>query len=250
MARIKKRRFLTHKKVLSMIKRSMKAKRPFSLVRVGDGENIVLAQKGVWSIRRVLRTKWARNSRKSNQKGVKLPNIRLRNQMIRALRRASIVGIPHRHEKEIRAAQKYLRPLTEKTFRRYKIKPKRVCHTFINRHLPEKKEFWNMLRGKRVLLISKWAKQFRRYVAKNYPKHRILIKPVRFSNYKQMNKVLRKVKNIKADIVLVSAGVNALVLVDRLARRQGRVAIDFGKSPMLILKRDRRIRPWKHKKKK
>ena len=155
-----------------MIKRNMIAKKPFSLVRVGDGENIVLAQKGVWSIQKVLRTSWARKSRKTNKKGVKLPNIRLRNQMIRALRRASLVAIPHRHDNEIKADEKYLRPLTEKAFSRYKINPTHVCHTFINRHLPEKKEFWNMLRGKKVILISKWANQFNRYVEKNYPNHR------------------------------------------------------------------------------
>ena len=231
-----------------MIKRNMTAKKPFSLVRVGDGENIVLAQKGVWSIQKVLRTSWARKSRKTNKKGVKLPNIRLRNQMIRALRRASIVAIPHRHDKEIKADEKYLRPLTEKAFSRYKINPTCVCHTFINRHLPEKKEFWNMLRGKKVILISKWANQFNRYVEKNYPNHRIRIVPVRFSNYRQMKWILRKVEPIKADIVLVSAGVNAVILVEKLARTQNRVALDFGKSPMLILKKDRRVHPWKPKK--
>jgi len=248
MARIKKRKFLSHSKVLSMIKRSMKAKRPFSLVRVGDGENIVLAQKGVWSIKKVLRTNWAKNSRRTNKKGVRLPNIKLRNQMIHALRRASVVGIPHRREKEIKASKKYLRPLTEKAFKKYKIKPRNVCHTFINRHLPESSDFWEMLKGKRVILISSWANQFQRYVKRNYPRHRIRIIPVRFSNYRQMNKILRKVKPIKADIVLVSAGVNAVVLVEKLARLQKRVAMDFGKSPMLILKRDRRIRPWKPQK--
>lgn len=231
-----------------MIKRRMRLKQPFSLVRVGDGENIVLAQQGVWPIRKVLRTKWAKRSRKTNKKGVKLPNIQLRNQMIVALRRASLIGIPYWKEREIKAKQKYLRPLTEKAFRRYNIRPKRVCHTFINRHMPERKEFWNMLKGKRVLLISKWANRFKRYVKKNYPKHRIRIIPVRFSNYHQIQPIFRKVRPIKADIALVSTGVNALILVDRLAREQGRVAIDFGKTPMLILQKDRRVRPWKPKK--
>ncbi|RKD22720.1 hypothetical protein BEP19_10730 [Ammoniphilus oxalaticus] len=245
---LKKRKFLSHKKVLSLIKRRMRTKRPLSLVRVGDGENIVLAQQGVWPIRKVLRTKWAKKSRRSNKKGVSLPNMRLRNQMIRALRRASIVGIPHRKERQIKAKRIFLRPLTEKNFRKYKIKPRHVCHTFINRHLPEKKEFWDMLKGKRVILISKWAKQFRRYVKNNYPKHRIRIIPISFSNYNQINRILKRVKPIKADIVLVSTGVNALVLVDQLARTQRRVAIDFGKAPMLILKRDKRVRPWKPRK--
>lgn len=247
MARIKNRKFLTHRKILSMITRRMKAKKPFSLVRVGDGENIVLAQKGIWSIKKVLRTGWARRSRKSNKKGVRLPNIKLRNQMIRALRRASVIGIPRQHEKEIKASKKYLRPLTEKAFKKYKIKPKQVCHTFINRHLPEDRAFWDMLKGKRVILISTWAHPFKNYVKKYYPKHRIRIIPIRFSNYRQMNKILKQVKPIKADIILVSAGVNAVVLVEKLARLQKRVAIDFGKSPMLILKRDRRIKPWKPK---
>ncbi len=250
MGKIKKRPFLSNHEVLSIIEQHMNEKKPLSLIRIGDGENIVLAQKRVWPIRKVLRTKWARESRRSNQKGVRLPNIRLRNKMIRALRRATIVAIPRKHDKEIQASQRVLRPLTEKCFKKYKIKPKRVCHTFINRHLPEKQAFWEMLRGKKVILISKWAKKFRKYVKRNYRNYNIKIKPVRFSNFKQIKPVLRRVKRMKADLVLVSAGVSALILVDKLAHIQQRVAVDFGKSPMLILQKDRRVKPWKPPKKK
>lgn len=249
MGKIKKRSFLSYDEVLSIMERHMNEQKPFSLVRIGDGENIVLAQKGVWPIRKVLSTKWARNSRKSNQKGVRLPNIDLRNKMIRAIRRATIVAIPRKHDKEIQADQRYLRPLTEKCFKKYGLKPKNVCHTFVNRHLPEQPAFWEMLRDRKVILISKWAKKFKKYVKKNYRQYNIKIKPVRFTNFKQINPVLKKVKPMKADLVLVSAGVSAVVLVDKLAHTQKRVAMDFGKTPMLILKKNRRVKPWKPKKK-
>lgn len=244
MARKKKRKFLSNDEVLSIIGKRLEKGKPFSLIRIGDGENICLAQKKVWSIKKVLRSEWAQNSRKSNVKGVKLPNLRLRDKMIRAIRRADIVGIPHKNEKEILANKKYLRSLTEKCFQKYKLDPPNICHTLVNRHLPEKKAFWDLLKDRNVMVISKWAKAFRKHVRKTYPSHNIKIIPVKFDNFSQIDKVLKKIKPIDADIVLVSAGVNALVLVDKLKRTQKRIAIDFGKSAMFMVKHKKRIHPW------
>lgn len=250
MSNLWNRPFLSEEDVLSLIKAHIQRKKPFSLIRIGDGENICLAQEGVWPIQTVLETTWAKNSRISNQKGVRLPNLRLRDKMIRAIRRATVVGIPRENDQEILTSQIYLRPLTEQCFLKYQLIPNAVCHTFVNRHLPEKKDFWMMLKGKKVILISKWAHPFKKFVQKNYPKFNISIIPIKFNNYDQIKPVLKKVKPLKADLVLVSAGVNALILVDKLAHTQNRVAIDFGKTPMLILKKNRRVNPWMPKRKK
>ncbi|WP_018131686.1 GT-D fold domain-containing protein [Effusibacillus pohliae] len=240
------RTMLSTEQVIQFIDQAVCKKVPFCLVRVGDGENIVLAQRFVMPINRVLKTRWGRLSQKTNRKGIRLPNERARDQMIEALKRADLVGIPHYEERELLAPQKYLRPLTDQCFKKYGIRPQFVCHTLVNRHLVEKKSFWEMLQGRRVAVISKWADPFAKLVEKEYGDFDIqIVARIPFSHYDQIDQTVREMKRVKCDIVLISAGVNAVILAEKLAREQGRVAIDFGKSAMFMVKRNARIRPWR-----
>ncbi|MEX2414556.1 MAG: GT-D fold domain-containing glycosyltransferase, partial [Paenibacillaceae bacterium] len=66
-------RYLLLPSVVRRIQYAIQHKRAFSLVRIGDGENIVLAQKTVWPLRKVLREPWAIRSNRGH-KGVNLPN--------------------------------------------------------------------------------------------------------------------------------------------------------------------------------
>ncbi|GAX92003.1 GT-D fold domain-containing glycosyltransferase [Effusibacillus lacus] len=238
---------LKTEEVIEIIDQAIRAKKPFSLVRVGDGENLVLAQQHVMPIKRVIRTRWGRRSRTTKTKGIRLPNTTARDRMIEAIKRADLVGIPDYNDGELKAPQKYLRPLTNKCFKAYGIRPKRVCHTLVNRHLVEKKSFWEMLRGRKVALISKWADSFADLVNKQYPEFNIkIVKRISFSQYNQIKDTVRRMKNVECDIVLISAGVNAVILAEKLAREQKRVAIDFGKSAMFMVQNNTdRLQPWK-----
>ena len=242
----KPQRMMTTLEVIRRVSRAMKEGRPLSVVRVGDGENICLAQYKVWPIRKVLSTRWARLSRRTNWKGVRLPNKKLRDQLVDAIRRADIVGIPYDNDKEILAPQDTLRPLTDRCFARYGIRPKALCHTFVNRHMVEYAEFWEMLRGKKVAVISRWAGKLKRWVRRRYGALGIdFVRLIRIDRYEQIPEVLRKMKKVDCDIVLVSAGVNAVILAERLAREQGRVAVDFGKSAVFMVTGNRKVRPWR-----
>jgi hypothetical protein len=236
---------LTTFEVIDEIRKAMDEKKPLSVVRVGDGENICLTQYKVWPIHKTLSTRWAILSRRSNRKGVRLPNVKLRDQLIAAIKKADIVGIPYHKDKEILAKHQYLRPLTDTCFKKFNIHPKKLCHTFVNRHMVEHSEFWEMLKGKKAVVISRWAKDFKKLVDKRYDEFNIeIVKSIRMDRYEEIPKVLHKMESVDCDIVFISAGVNAVILAQKLAYEQGRIAIDFGKSAVFMVKGDRKVLPY------
>jgi|GEM_PF-4388735 len=102
--------------VLRRIERALVQKEPLSLVRIGDGEHIVLAQKSIWPMKKELREPWAQKSRRG-QKGVTLPNLKVRNEIVHAIRTASIVGILPRNDTTIKAPAYLKRKLTDQVFK-------------------------------------------------------------------------------------------------------------------------------------
>lgn len=238
--------WLSTLEVICKIKDALDEKKPLSIVRVGDGENICLTQYKVWPIKRTLATRWAKLSRRSDQKGVRLPNKELLKKLVKSLKRADIVGIPYYNDPEIHADQMYLRTLTDEVFEKHDIRPNLLCHTFVNRHMVEYPEFWGMLRGKRVAFISRWGKDFRKLVNNQYSELDIqFVKVIRMKNFKKIPKVIRQMEKVNCDIVFISAGVNAVILAQKLAEEQNRVAIDFGKAAAFMLTGDSRVKPWK-----
>lgn len=232
--------------VIGKIAKALEEKTPLSVVRVGDGENLCLAQYHVWPIRKVLKTRWGTLSRKTKWKGVRLPNVKLREALIQSIKKADIVGIPYEDDKEILAEKSnHLRPLTDACFERYGIRPKAICHTFVNRHMVEYEEFWEMLRGKRIAIISRWGNDFKKWVSKKYNAFDIkFVKTIRIDRFEQISSVLRKMRSVECDLVFISAGVNAVILAQKLAEKQGRIAVDFGKSAVFMVKGIRKVKPW------
>ena len=231
--------------VIEVVRNALTNKTPLSIVRVGDGENICLSQRKVLPIRKVLSTRWGRLSRTTNWKGVRLPNTQLRDDLIASIKKADIVGIPHYKDKEVLADEQYLRPLTDRCFEAYEIHPSRLCHTFVNRHMVEHQQFWEMLKGKKVVVISRWANEFKNLVSKNYEAFDIqFVKLIRINRYEEISKVMSKMKDVECDIVFISAGVNAVILAQKLSEVQNRIAIDFGKSAIFMIKASRKVRPW------
>lgn len=231
-------RYLLFPHVIMRIKHAMKHKRALSLVRIGDGENIVLAQNSVWPIKKVMRVPWAIQSTRGNDKGVHLPNIRLRNEVIRSIRKATIVGILPPNDRIIRARHYLKRPLTNRVFKYFKLKPRLLCHACVNRMMPHRRMFWNMLKGKRILIINRNPRSIKS-ILERHPYNLNVTGTIPFSHYRQMNRALRKIRRLKHtfDIALISCGVNAVILAPKIAESTGKVAIDFGKAPKEIRKR-------------
>ncbi|HEY8344476.1 MAG TPA: GT-D fold domain-containing glycosyltransferase [Bacillota bacterium] len=238
-------KLLSELEVLKKINEALKKKKPFSLVRVGDGENIVLGQYTFLPEKEFMNTYWIKESFGDRDKGTELPNTPLRDQMIVSLKKADIIGVCWQEKNDIRVPDRYKRELTNKIFDHYRIKPAHLCHVFTNRKLVSYQAFWRLLHNYRTLLISKWAKPFAKLIAVRYatlkPK---IVGCLSFEHYRQIPTLLNQIGNFRFDLALVSAGVNAVVLTQQIAERYKKVAIDFGKAMMFMLKDSPRISPW------
>lgn len=235
-------------KVLKLIRQALAQKLPFSLVRVGDGENIVLSQNIFLSLNEVMNSYWVKQSKTGRGKGITLPNLRLRNQMIDSIRKASIVGICRNFNDEVSVRGKYKRELTNKIFDYFHLKPPRLCYVFINRQMVSRRLFWELIHQYRTILISKWAEEYAQKIRSEYEPSSLcpnIVGCINFSHYDQLPETIKKVGQYKFDLALISTGVNAVVLAPKIAEKYGKVAIDFGKTMMYTVKNCKRVNPWK-----
>ncbi|GAB2693287.1 GT-D fold domain-containing glycosyltransferase [Paenibacillus thermoaerophilus] len=220
--------YLNFRRTMNRIGRALKRKRPLSLVRIGDGENIVLAQNTVWPMRQVLEQPWAV---KANQglMGVRLPNLQVRDRMVRAIRQATIVGVLPPGDRIIKAPAYLKRPLTDKVFRYYGLKPKLVCHACVNRQMPGKRLFWKTIRNRRLLIVNRDPDRLRQKLERQSRAIRVT-ETVRLEDAGELPLAMKRIyaARRKFDLALLSCGVNAVILAPWIAGKTGRVAIDFG----------------------
>ena len=242
------RKLLSELEVLRQIHKALRLKKPFSLVRIGDGENIALSQGKFLSNEEIEKTYWVRQGKRTKGKGVSLPSLPLRDQMLDGIRKANLVGICRAQNDEVAAPSKFKRSLTNKIFDYYKLKPANLCYVFCNRKMVSYRYFWKILHQHRTLLSSKWADQYTQLIRKNYlslPPN--IIGCINFNHYEQIPATLKKVGEYRFDLVLISAGVNAVILAPAIAEQYGKVAIDFGKTMMYTVRPSKRIKPWNPK---
>lgn len=222
--------------VLEQLETALLEQRPLSLVRVGDGENIVMSQETVWTTEQVLQERWAKKAN-LGQKGLRLPNPQLRDEVAASLQRADIVGVLPRGDSTINAPDYLKRPLTDMVFAHFGISPSRTCHACVNRELAQNPRFWQMLAGKRVLLVTRETEALRATLERE-PYHLTIVTALPFDSYDHMQETLEWIQTNQDtfDVALFSCGVNAVVLAERTAALAGKVAIDFGKANNIILK--------------
>ncbi|WP_339188995.1 GT-D fold domain-containing glycosyltransferase [Paenibacillus sp. FSL R5-0490] len=228
--------YLEMEGVLDQLEAALLEHRPLSLVRVGDGENIVMSQETVWPTEQVLQERWAKKAN-LGQKGLRLPNPKLRDEVAASLQRADIVGILPRGDSTINAPDYLKRPLTDMVFAHFGISPPMTCHACVNRELAQNPRFWQMLAGKRVLLVTREIEALR-VMLEREPYNLNIVTALPFDSYDQMDETLHWIQTNQHtfDVALFSCGVNAVVLAERTAALAGKVAIDFGKANNIILK--------------
>ncbi|MEW9672182.1 GT-D fold domain-containing glycosyltransferase [Ammoniphilus sp. 3BR4] len=219
---------LTKNQVLQAIGAALKDKRPFSVVRVGDGENIVLAQYDLLPEKELKKTavgsQWP-----SHPAGVRLPDTKARDEVLASLKSVDLIGILPYNDKRIYAPDKYKRPLTDKIFEYHGISPKATFDAYMFRNILSDSSFWKLMVGKRIAVISKWAVQFK--VAAQYAAHHwnfSIASTLNINNYYNIPKVLKQLESLDFDIAFLGAGVGAIVLSQQIAERFGKVAIDIG----------------------
>jgi hypothetical protein len=239
---------LSELEVLKKIKKALKYKKPFSLIRIGDGENIILAQGKFMTENEVLNSYWVKQSESGKGKGVTLPCLKLRDQIISLIPKADVVGVCRIKNDEVSVIGKYKRELTNKIFDFYHLNPPNLCHVFVNRKMVSHRLFWELIHQYRTLLISKWAERYAKIILKQYAKiNPNIVGCIDFTHYDQIPDTLSQVGKYKFDLALISAGVNSLILAPQIAQLYGKVAIDFGKTMMYTVLPNRRIKPWRPK---
>ena len=233
--------------VLKEIQLALKNKRPFSLVRIGDAENIIMAQRVFFTDQELQQLKWLNDPQyKTGERGVSLPNLDQRNRTVTSIRKGTIIGVCKQKHDDLIADESIKRQLTEKIFDHYSIIPNLLCHVFVNRNMVSKKIFWELLHSHRVLLISRWAKLYWDLIKRDYKGLRPQIAGwVDITNYNQVDDVLKRVGDYEFDLALISAGTSASILGPEIAERYGKVAVDFGHVMAFTLTKDPRVLPWK-----
>ena len=235
MAMEEDRNFLTSGQVLEKIRMSLEGSHPFSLVRIGDGENIVLAQDSVWTIEKVLSQPWAQRAMEG-KKGIDLPNLELRDRMIEAIGKADLVGIHKKNDQAIIAPEWHKRPLTDEIFAYYGVKPKAICDALIMRNLAAKKDYWDLFKRRKVLLIYHDAANLKKAMEELYQLNISYI--INFNHYNQLSQTLKEITENRNlfDVALISCGVTAVVLAPKIAEL-GKIGIDFGKGSQAIIQK-------------
>jgi hypothetical protein len=227
---------LGKKKLIKKVSKSLDLGKSLSIVRVGDGENIVLSQYSILSEEEFMATAVGTGWPK-HRSGVQLPNTQARDELVRALKKADIVGILPYGDSRVRAPEHLKRPLTDKIFNTYQIRPKKTFDAYLTRTILAEKKFWKTLKGKKIVIISSWAKRFVRKAKHLLKKYKIkVVQLFPIYSYHDYPRILQEVSHLRFDVALIGAGVAALPLATHIAKEQNTVALDLGKSFELVVK--------------
>ncbi|MBD0381620.1 hypothetical protein ICC18_15970 [Paenibacillus sp. WST5] len=197
---------------------------PFALVRLGDGELLTLAQETIMSIEQI-----REEGSFLPYAGVNVPDLAVKGELVKAIRGASVVGIP-------KLRVRNFQPLAFSVFKAENIDYRGLTLTdsLVNYYLYHAGYLSRITQGRRVLLVGNLAKQ----LAEVLRSHNVVIA----GEVAPVNGVpdIPRIKSIVAqhdfDIALVSAGISAVILSEWIASVMGKVAIDFGHLADAIVK--------------
>lgn len=207
--------YTSAEEIVDRIGYSLSWGRPFSLIRLGDGELMVLAQELIYSFDWIEKNVPWGNS--NTYCGVRLPNLELRDRMVDSITKADMVGVFADDD------------FTLQVFNALNIQPRSICYAFENIYLPMFKPFVNLIRRYPPLLVGRPAEQFARYL---YETLGVVVPgTVPIDGYEEIELCIEAMSGISHDWSLVSAGCNATVICTAMAEQWGKVAIDFGHAP-------------------
>lgn len=208
--------FIQLPEIIRRIRYCLRNKVGFSLVRVGDAENQVMAQGLVYTLEEIKNISWANDE---SWTGVTLPNYKARDRLISSVKKADIVGVLHQSE------EYEWKNMSEEVFAFYEIKPRQLCYAFINIYMVNHPDLIALMKKHRILLIGKNAPAFAMLLKTRFNIN--AAGSVIINNYNDIPQVLQQASYIDYEMALISAGSNAVIMTATLAQ-QGKVAIDFG----------------------
>lgn len=198
------------------IQAAVQARRPFSLVRLGDGELLTMAHGTVISEEEAIR-----RGPFLPYAGVKLPNAGIGLGLAEAVRRAHLIGVPEsRHP----SFQGLLSPVCHHYG--LDLRSFRLTSSTVNFALCQEKLLWPLLLGSRVLVIGNHAERLAQVLSQAGIEISGKVLPVQGTE--DVERSVDRAAGFDFDIALVSAGVAAVLICVQLAERLGKVALDFG----------------------
>lgn len=207
---------LSGPEVADRIEGALEAKTPLSIVRLGDGESLVLAQQTVLDTATIQgRAPWL------SMAGVDVPDLAAQAELKEAILRADIVGVP---TSRIRDHQ----PLLFKAFKALEIDWNNLTltHSIINYIVQKEGLLKDVIAGRSVLLVGNHAQALREVLEAAGVKVSGAIGPVK--GVRDAARVMEDVRAHSFDVAFVAAGIAAVIIAERIAGEMGKVAIDFG----------------------
>lgn len=210
------RHMLTPDEMAGRIIHALDTRSPFSLVRIGDGELLTLAQGSVLSVEQV-----KEQGPFLGYAGIDVPDFEARDRVKEAISQASVVGIP-------KLRVRNFQPLALAVFKAHGIDfgALTLTDSLINYYLYHAGHISRIVRGRRVLIAGKLAEPLADYMSQNGVNVVATVSPV--EGVKDVPRVMAEIASRDFDLALVAAGVAAVLISTRIASELGKVAIDFG----------------------
>lgn len=221
-------RFLTADEVITKIDDAYKLGKKLSVVRLGDGEALALAQEIVLPISEVRKRSFLPYA------GLVVPNLKARDEIAESVRRSNIVGLANNNMPDFT-------PLLLKALDAHNIDINNllVTNACINYFLLEEnrlKKFLLSAPKPRVLLVGNKTDKLAKIMRRSEVRVVAAIKPV--LGVRDWKRVMKAVTQYKFDVALVSAGIAAVMLTEKIANHMNKIALDFGHATDVIIKKN------------
>lgn len=212
--------------VFEQIRHSLDHKNPLSLIRLGDGELLTLAHETIIPVE--LAKSWGKFLPYA---GVHLPDHSARQSLADCIRSADIVGIPEsRHP----SYQGLLFPVLKYYGMDYR--HLKLTSSTVNYALNEEAWLSKLLVHRRIVLIGNQAPELSTWLQMRGYDISGVISPVQ--GIGDVQRIVDQAALLDFDIALVAAGIAAVIICTRIAREQGRVALDMGHLADLFVKEE------------
>ncbi|WP_225442531.1 GT-D fold domain-containing protein [Paenibacillus lycopersici] len=202
--------------VFAEMEAAIAEQRPCSVVRLGDGELLTLAQGGVYDDATI-----QREGGFLPYAGVHPPDTGARDHLADAVRQAHIVGVPQ-------SRRKHFQPLLHPVLRSHRLAPAslRMTSSAVNYSLHQAGLLNRLLADKRLLVIGNAAPALAHVFGQHGFHVTGMISPVR--GVDDVERVMNEVRGFDFNLAIVSAGIAAVILCVRIAHELGKTALDFG----------------------
>lgn len=207
------------------IKNALQEKHGYSVVRIGDGELLYLAHDIIYSSEEINNEP---RLRFLDYAGVRLPNHGPRDELTENLIQSNAIGIP------IARMPTYQNLLTKLVnHHQWNLEKMNVFTSTVHFEMMNYTTLLDeLLRKYKVLLIGNRMADGRRYFEKRG--YDSIVGAIPVKGIKDVPNVIEQAGNFKYDVALVSAGISANLICQKLANKQ-KVAIDFGHAIDLLM---------------